>query len=39
MTGQGVGSKVGSVVGSKIWLAPPYNPEGVRELQMFSLML
>lgn len=39
MTEQGVGSKVGSVLGSKIWLAPPYNPEGVRELQKLSLTL
>lgn len=39
MTEQGVGSKVGPVVGSKIWLALPYNPEGVRELQKLSLML
>lgn len=35
MTEQGVGSKVGS----KVWLAPPYNHEGFRELQKLSLML
>lgn len=39
MTEQGVGSEVGSVEGSKIQLAPPCNPEGVRELQKLSLML